>query len=170
MTATKDKETTGQVVKYDPTHPIVKAIVDGVIPEVVDPEAMGRAMALRILEADADQAFELKQAVPIEQLLTEQHSVNQDGSVNRCTPPLQLRGVSWNKSDFDSNGGVYALLDYANVETGEVGVTTCGGRFLMAGLYRLELDDSFPTVMQAVEVGRAKSGQSRALRLVRPNR
>lgn len=170
MTKTADNGGSTAVVKYDPTHPIVKAIVDGIVPEVVDPEAMGRAMALRILEAAPDEAFELRQATPIEELLTEVHSVNQDGTSNMCTPPLQLRGVSWQKSDFDSNGGVYAVLDCANVETGEVRVVTCGGRFLMAGLYRLEMDGSFPTVMQVVQVGRAKPGQSRALRLIRPIR
>ena len=164
------KEQAGSVVKYDPQHPILKAIVDGIIPEVVDPEAMGRAMALRILEASPDEAFELRQATPIEELLSETHSVNSDGSTNLCTPPLQLRGVSWQKSDYDSNGGVYAILDCAIVETGEAKVVTCGGRFLMAGLFRLEMDDGFPTVMQAVQVGRAKQGQSRALRLIRPIR
>lgn len=170
MTKQDSNSTGATLVKYDPQHPIVKAIVDGVIPDVVDPEAMGRAMALRILEASADEAFELRQATPIDDLLTEVHSVNSDGTENRCTPPLQLRAVSWQKSDYDSNGGVYAVLDCANVETGEVKVVTCGGRFLMAGLYRLEMDGSLPTVMQAVQVGRAKAGQSRALRLIRPVR
>ena len=170
MTKQDNGASAGTLVKYDPQHPIVKAIVDGIVPEVVDPEAMGRAMALRILEASPDEAFELRQATPIEELLTEVHSVNTDGSSNMCTPPLQLRGVSWQKSDFDSNGGVYAILDCAVVETGEARVVTCGGRFLMAGLYRLEMDGSFPTVMQCVQVGRAKAGQSRALRLIRPIR
>lgn len=166
--ATKGDGATAEVVKYDPQHPIVKAIVDGVIPEVVDNDAMGAAMALRILQAPADEAFALRTATPITELLTEVHSVNEDGSENRSTPLLELRGVSWAKSDFDSNGGVYAIVDLVDLSTGEVRVVTAGGRFLMAGLYRLELDDAFPAQMIAVEVGKAKNGQSKALRLIDP--
>lgn len=157
-----------EVATIDHNHPIVKAIVDGTIPEVVDADAMSSAMALRILEADHDEAFRLRQATPMSELLTHTHSVGQDGTENRCTPPLEIRGVSWQKSDFASNGGIYAIVDAVNLETGETMVLTCGGRFLMAGLYRLQMDGTLPATMQAVEVGRSRPGESRALRLVIP--
>lgn len=70
---------------------------------------------------------------------------------DRLGVPLTIRDVRWNGSSFAGGPGVYAVMDAVNHRTGEVELIACGGRNVMAQLYRLVQLRALPRDLMIVE-------------------
>lgn len=87
-----------------------------------DPEEVQRAILERILSAQTvEEAFSRQEAWKARDTL---------GQV------LEVRGVRWLESSFESGPGIFAALDVVKLDTGECGVLTCGGVNVLGQLYK----------------------------------
>lgn len=98
---------------------LAKAILDGdELPGGGDPEAMSRAIAERILNADSvEAAFSPQSLTPWRSMLE---------------VPVKIVDVHFNRSGFEGQS-IYAVADVVGPD-GEIHTVTCGGRNVMAQL------------------------------------
>lgn len=130
--------TSTEIVKRDDN--VVAALVEGKeLPEarIEDPEVVAQEIAQRILGADdVDAILGMFESTPMQELLG---------------VPLEITGVRFNASTFTEGPPVYAVIDAKRLDDGSGVTATCGGRSIMAALYRMWQLDAFPQRLQVVE-------------------
>lgn len=119
---------------------VVAALVEGTaMPEarIEDPEVVSREIAEKILGAGSvEEILGMFESTPMQDLLG---------------VPLEVTGVKFNASSFTEGPPVYAVISATRLDTSEGVTATCGGRSIMAGLYRMWQLDAFPQRLQVVE-------------------
>lgn len=130
--------TSTDIVKRDDN--VVAALVEGTaMPEarIEDPEVVAQEIAQRILgAADVDAILGMFESTPMQELLG---------------VPLEITDVRFNASTFTEGPPVYAVITATRLDTSEGVTATCGGRSIMAGLYRMWQLEAFPQRLQIVE-------------------
>lgn len=109
-----------------------------------DPELISQEIMRRILEAET-----------VEEVL----------EMAGTTSAKDIVGVAFTltdavimKSAFDEGAPVYMLLDVADPDTGKAYKVNCGGRNVMAQVYRLKQLGALPTTVKLVEAGTTAAG------------
>lgn len=145
---------TTDLVKRDDA--VVAALVEGTaMPEarIEDPEVVAQEIAQRILGAtDVETILGMFESTPMQDLLG---------------VPLDVAGVRFNASTFTEGPPVYAVIEATRLDTGEGVTSTCGGRSVMAALYRMWQLDAFPQKLQVVESKNATKAGNKVLLLQR---
>lgn len=106
-----------------------------------DPESTAFEIVNRILQARTpEEVLRRQQVLSAEDVLM---------------TPLILGRVRWHRSDYDGREGAYALLEAANVNTGEPLLITCGGRTVMAQVWQLDRLGALPCRVQFGKASKA---------------
>lgn len=66
------------------------------------------------------------------------------GAQDVLTRPMEIRGVKWNNSRFDDGPAVYAVIDVAFLDDGDVTKVTVGSVRVMAQLLKMAQEKAFP--------------------------
>ena len=113
---------------------VTKALLDGIeLPEVESGEDASRSIVARILASeDAETVLADSAATPAQEVLGR---------------PLQVYGVRWLRSAYEEGPVVFALLDVADIESGERMTVSCGARNVMAQLLRLDQLGALPVAV-----------------------
>lgn len=142
------------VVRDDPG--VVAALVDGkALPEarVEDPQLIAAEITNRILQAgDVDAIFAVSDSTPMQELLD---------------LGLEVQDVRFNASAFKDGPPVYAVITATRLDDGNTVTTTCGGRSIMAALYRMWQLDAFPQKIKVVKSARPNADGNHTLILKR---
>lgn len=133
--------------------PEVGAVLGKVDVELYDdPEQAAVAIAQEILNSQSAQdVLRSRETVPAAELLD---------------IPIEVTTVRFNRSDFDQGPSLYALMRAIILETGEVVIVTCGGRNVLAQLYRLCQLEALPTRVRITRAKRATSAGYNPLWLI----
>lgn len=108
-----------------------------------DPAEIARAIMERILTADTPEA------------VLEQSGTTSARDVLEV--PLELTDARFMRSGFDEGPGAYALLTMVNAD-GEQLTVTCGGRNVLAQVFRLKQLAALPRRVKFVEAGQTAQG------------
>lgn len=97
---------------------------------IEDPEEASMAIVERILQAGSpDEVLQPAEPLKARELLG---------------IPLEIKGFRFMRSSYGGREGVYAVIDAWRLDTGEAILVTCGGRNVLAQLYRLATLDALP--------------------------
>lgn len=131
-----------------PTADHTPAIPEGRIVNTVTSEALGRFLATATEVAQEDpEAISLAiverilNATSVEEVLTPNQVVHARDIIG---VPLNVTGIRWLESDFESGPGMYAIMDCVRADTDAHLVVSCGGQNVLAQLWKLNDLGAFP--------------------------
>jgi hypothetical protein len=150
--ADADGQVVSESVELVPLHAVREALISGQIPEMVDPDAVAREIAMMLLEAKTPEALFAAPGTtkPVEIL----------------DQPFVLERVRFMPSTIeDAKSPIYALMDLLD-HHGEVRVVPCGGQAVVVQCLRAVEEGWLPVSIRLVEAGRQREGRNRPLYLV----
>ena len=125
---------------------IVGALVDGKqLPEarIEDPAMIALQITQQILQAaDVDAIFAVTDSTPMQELLG---------------VGIEVDDVTFNASSFKDGPPVYALVHGKRLDDGSRITSSCGGRSIMAALFRMKQLGAFP---QRIKVEQSKKANA----------
>lgn len=143
-TENKPEERPDDIAKADNTP----AVAEGRIVATVTSEALGRFLSTATEVAQEDpEAISLAiverilNAKTAEEVLTPNQVVHARDLIG---VPLNVSGIRWLESDFETGPGMYAIMDCVRVDTDSHLVVSCGGQNVLAQLWKLNDLGAFP--------------------------
>lgn len=139
-------------IELVPLPAVREAILTGRVPEVADPDAVAREIALQLLDArNAEELFAAPGTTKPTEILGQ---------------PFVLRGVKFMPSAIeDAKSPVYALMELVD-HNGEQRIVPCGGQAVVIQCLRAIEEGWLPWGVMLVEAGRQREGRNRPLYLV----
>ena len=112
------------------TRQVAAALIGGKLSFDLDPVAIQRDIVRRMFEADT-----------VEDALT---PIDVTHAEDILDVPLLIRTFKFNPSEVEGGVGAYAMLEVAEIKSGEVRVVSSGSVNVMAALIKLAMENALP--------------------------
>ena len=131
MTTKQSSPVEGQIVPMSPAV-MRDAMLNEASLSVTDPAKLQEEIQARILAAASDDD------------ILNAGSAGLDSAEKYVDVPLSIEGFRFNKTGYDEGSlPVYAVINAANLDTGEDVVFSCGGETVCTQLFKLDMVQSF---------------------------